>query len=530
MTTLEEFNSIVDRIPAIGWSNYAVFKNTVDHTCWRYIYPNLNDSDHLAFVTRSKGDTGVFEVFVNDFVPNDLRKSLELHEFGHIAFTHLNLRKEQESIGINKIKSFWPQIKQYFENENPSDALFKKIYNSLINIAMDFEVNSKAFAEPEYPWAILYGNLAYACVVLKTKPEDNEEYIKVSEWLDKISSLAGNINFEDENYPEPIVPFCWPKDSGFPNKLSFTQYLDLMLIEHSKFFEYMDKMRAGGDGESNGESNEASNGKGMKPLTEEDIDEINKMFQDSNEDANNEDIEEVEEKEVDERETQERYDSLNAGKEYAFEKVDDSQLEKFLLDNCFNKSIKDCRVDYLRNYNRQKTGGDIFISRFQEEELWLPGNIYLVVDCSGSISDVIIHKVVTVAKNVASRCGKKSRIIWWDEECRGDFLLSDDKGPANYGGYTVLSSSIKYIKDNYILRDNDKIIIISDYLDIGLKDWVKELDSIKNDTIGICWDDSNDSCTETGDKMLSRVLCRHGVHSETISTLLKRVPTKFIKV
>ena len=106
-----------------------------------------------------------------------------------------------------------------------------------------------------------------------------------------------------------------------------------------------------------------------------------------------------------------------------------------------------------------------------------------MADCSGSIQNSNILSITSLVKNIASKY-KKSRIIWWDTVCQGDYLLEKDKGPQECGG-TVISRGIDYTKQ--YLEADDTLIIISDYED-NLVGWNYSLQKINCKKIGICWD------------------------------------------
>ena len=94
----------------------------------------------------------------------------------------------------------------------------------MLNYAMDYEVNSKIFTPDEW-----------------------------KEFTQKFESDWMKVQYEDDSIPEEdyeeafnlkkndptkkLVSALWPEDVGFPLKLQFTQYVDLMLRDPEKFFE-----------------------------------------------------------------------------------------------------------------------------------------------------------------------------------------------------------------------------------------------------------------------------------------------------
>ena len=169
------------------------------------------------------------------------------------------------------------------------------------------------------------------------------------------------------------------------------------------------------------------------------------------------------------------------------------------------------------------------ISRSREEQLWRPGNIILLVDCSGSIDDTAIGAMIKCVRRIAKKCGPKSRIIWWDTFLEGDYSLNADKGPKGYGG-TNIAKGIKYVRQHYLRQSNDKLVIISDYAD-SLTQWYDEVKKIKNDVVGLCWLYSRDK-TETAKQYLSNWWsCDNDAEeNKSFDKLLKKIPTTLVNI
>ena len=516
----EKFNDTISRIPNINWVNYDTQMAKLDTYCWRYIHSDNTSSKNLAYMCRSKGETGVYELFINKLIPFDIKNATVLHEVGHAVLGHTLSWKAQQAIGIDKVKSHWSTLKVYFTKKgkpikSPTEEICKKIYNMILNVAMDFEVNSKMFEPQEYKWARLFFNFAYISVILQNDEKiKNEELEEVFNFLQALDTFNGNIDFSAETFPKWIMPFCWTEDYGFPDRLSYGQYIDLILMNPDKFFpDFKDKT-----GKKRFDFTDDTD---TESISEEDIDDFITQYGDFDE-------EEMEVLIEDKRKG--KYSSHTDGdKEYVessdFSKLDQTELENFLYKNCFNKSVKDTRTDYMYNYNRGKFGGDILISKQNKEELWRPGNIFLLVDCSGSIEDSVIDIVVKSVPNVSRKCGPKSRVIWWDTACRGDYPMSNSKVPNNYGGGTEIAIGIDFIKKNYLQFTNDKLIILSDYYD-NISSWLDEVSDIKCDVIGICW-----AQNESGKG--KDFLYHRGWYTDsnsTIDTFLDKVKTKFISI
>ena len=208
---------------------------------------------------------------------------------------------------------------------------------------------------------------------------------------------------------------------------------------------------------------------------------------------------------------------------------DTHALENELLKAVYNKTVLNTRQDPVYYYNRKKYNSNVMISRSREEQLWRPGNIILLVDCSGSIDDTAIGTMVKTVRRIAKKCGPKSRIIWWDTFLEGDYPLNADKGPKGYGG-TNIAKGIKYVRQHYLRQSNDKLVIISDYAD-SLTQWYDEVRKIKNDVVGLCWLYSRDK-TETAKQYLSNWWSydNDGEENKSFDKLLKKIPTTLVNI
>ena len=133
-----KFNQVLEKIPNIEWVNYESSMKKLDRTCWRYLRSDDTSSSHLAYMCRSKGNTGVYELFINSLIPFDIRKAVTLHEVGHAILGHTLLFDSQKEIIIDKIKSFWPKLKKYFSVKEMTDKFSEKIYRMVLNTQSDY--------------------------------------------------------------------------------------------------------------------------------------------------------------------------------------------------------------------------------------------------------------------------------------------------------------------------------------------------------------------------------------------------------
>lgn len=546
----------------------------MDKLVWTKIMPNINTPNPLAFATRSGGLKGVYEIYVNPYIDSEVAQYLELHEKGHIIFTHMSMQEKQREIQVNKILTYWGKIKTHLDlsdaiekakqkgisEEKIAKKYAKMLANKMLNIAMDFEVNSKLFTKEEWEQFKVYTDYAYfyaAATMDKTNPM---ELAQIDQFLQE------NENDLDARFTKP----CWPEDYEFPLKLTYGEYIDLMCRDIDKFMNKMSDQQSGegegdgdgedSDGDSDGDGQGSGSGENHKKMSAEDIERMQKEMDDGDNEQNQDKAENGDEAggsgdgdgdengnkkgsgsdEGDEEGAEEVQKARSAGckrggKGYSpvgskkdgtiyIEGANNKAIEDFIIKNVFNKKVENTRVDYMKLYNRRKYG-NVMVSTANKEDVWRPGNIYMIVDCSGSIQEDAIKSFITTVKNVAKKCGPKSRIIWWDTELEGDTLLRENKGPEGCGG-TRIATGIKYVREKYLGKNkNDKLIIISDYYD-ALYQWNEELQKTKNDCVGICWTSDK---VDSGDEYLRRC-CWSDRDGETINQLQKKLKTIFVNI
>ena len=536
-------DKIIKRIPNLEpkfWSYHTDAFNEINKVVWTYIHPNIRDSQPMAFACRSRNTTGVYEIYINPNVPYECYEPLELHEFGHVIFTHMSLLENQRKILIQKIMSYWNRFEKHIEDnalktkEDIQEAA-KIVCDAIINIAMDYEVNSKLFTDDEWETFVEYTQWASIKAAASAPNTKREELEKIIEWLDTKP--------EDR---DPLFSPCWPESDGFPKGLDYRQYIDLMLMKPDNAMDAIKKaigkMKSGQGSDSNqctepgqgGNSNQTGHG---GKISKKDLEKILKEHSDANNEVSNSTIDTAEKQDDAEQGTA---NSANREKfnvsgwsptghfvdDRVYDIKNSKALSRKILKDIINKQILLCRQDNLYYYNRQKYNSNLMISKMRSEDLYKPGNIYLLVDCSGSIGSDVIENIIGVIKNISKKCGPHSRIIWWDTDLAGDYLLKNIKDPSHCGG-TNISSGIRYVAKNYLKRSNDKLIILSDYED-SLHMWYDELEHIrKNDCIGICWGNIKGNPTE-----ILKQLCRTYQDNDTtfFSKFIKKLPTTLVNI
>lgn len=569
---------IAKKIPDVSneifeWSYYEDALNYMNNLVWIDIFPNIRKNNPMAFATRSNGSTGAYEVFVNPNVGEESETPLKLHEFGHVLFNHLSLQDKQREIQTNKVLTYWPKISKYIDL---SDAIEKangnagkvqreyayKMAEAMLNIVMDMEVNSKLFTEEEWENMKYLTNIAFLNVSVSEKTNISYEELEV---LDK--HLDEHKKDLKEN---PIAKPIWPADYKFPLKLTYGEYLDLMLKDENlentmqQIQQMMQQMKGQGQGQGQGDGDgngQGQSGNGNGKMSAEDIDNLRNQFSDTNEEKSQDEI-----KEADAQDKAEAGDSgdddssengsggngsgedgdedggfvsgggqrggdgwspTGASQDDPTRYIEGSknpEVRDFITKKVFSQQILNTKSNTMYNYNRHKHG-NMIITKYTKEDIWKPGNIYMVVDCSGSIDSKAISDFISTTKDISKKCGPKSRIIWWDTRLEGDYRLTENEGPHGCGG-TDIAGGIAYVRDKYELQKNDKLFIISDFED-GLYQWNRELEKVKCDCFAICW-----THQRVNDKYHYIERCNYCSDNPTEETrkLLKKVDTAFVNI
>lgn len=583
------FNEYNKLFPAPAPKNPATYdevKGILNRTPHKMLTFQKQPGDAPAYATRSSnyGLTGIYNIYVNP----EYEKSYDgllLHEVGHIIFGHLQSNAFNEKTFEMKLKFAWARIRKLItvgddiklSEKEIQNIYINKVKQIMLNYAMDYEVNSKLFTPEEWK---------------EQAQKFESDWMKIQYEDDNITKefYEETFNLKKNDPTKKLVSALWPEDVGFPLKLQFTQYVDLMLQDPEKFFEKLllispPPMSGSGDGKSDddsqnqkGQSGQGSGGKDKNQddsqngngtssdkdqlskdgngssdkngsqkskgkMSLADIDRLAKEAEDMDEEAMKKVTEAAEKANQSDGEEGDDFgssggdDSSNSyspfgtgGKRSAIIDVKNTHaLENELLKAVYNKTVLNTRQDPVYYYNRKKYNSNVMISRSREEQLWRPGNIVLLVDCSGSIDDTAIGAMVKTVRHIAKKCGPKSRIIWWDTALEGDYPLNADKGPRGYGG-TNIAKGIKYVRQHYLRQSNDKLVIISDYAD-SLNHWYDEVKKIKNDVVGLCWLYSEDK-TETAKQYLSNWWSygNYGEENKSFDKFLKKIPTTLVNI
>ena len=173
-----------------------------------------------------------FEVFCPK---NSVFRSTNLHELGHIYFGHLKNSRKYIAMAEKILKPYEKQIASFL------GVCYYNAIHDIINVCMDFEINSKLFV---------------------TSKEREELNASVQFYLlrrhDTRSLKAIIESFNPENLSKETVIF-FPENFGFPGKKSFLEYVQMMVdycINHKKPETSQDE--AGSSSQDNGTNGTAA--------------------------------------------------------------------------------------------------------------------------------------------------------------------------------------------------------------------------------------------------------------------------------
>lgn len=151
-----------------------------------------------------------FEVFCPK---NAVFRSTNLHELGHIYFGHLKNSRKYIAMAEKILEPYKNQIADFL------DISRYNVIHDIINICMDFEINSKLFVTNKEREEL------NASVQFYLMRRYNTQYIN-----SKIKS------FHPEDLSKETVIY-FPENFGFPGKKSFLEYVQMMVdycVHHKK--------------------------------------------------------------------------------------------------------------------------------------------------------------------------------------------------------------------------------------------------------------------------------------------------------
>lgn len=371
-----------------------------------------------AFIIRRFNNCVPYKVFYKN---DDFEKYYLLHEYGHIYFAHINNEVLKETLIKSRLKYILPK--------DVSEEDFMRVFSMHIdNVTKDMEVNSKLFSDEEFE------------------------------------------AFEKGTGHEYILPQRY----GFPKGLEADTYLNLILMDLNKFMDD-DKNRQqrkndGNKDDQSNKSNGSENSKGSSDSmsTEDYIDSIKKELEETS--SVNENFE-SRVKQGNKDEAGESGNKASKGKQYKTKDEDvniesDDDLKDFIKGIHTRKTKITRKVDVMYNYNRRKTGSSVIIpkisSSYKKEDE--KATLYILYDVSGSVDPVLTEKIVKSIKEICNELKTGSRVIFWNESLVNDIDIKDI-GNIYCGGGTYMASGVAYIEQQYHPKNNDYVLIVSDFED-----------------------------------------------------------------
>ena len=524
MTKLEKYEKA---FPLPTLTHKQDIFNRMNQFVWEFI-TNKYNTDSVAYATRDGSATSSYKIFITPKAEG-CEDALKIHEFGHCVFQHLKIEQIKKGQTQQQIKNNWEKFKPYIDFDSGEDekAVLDNLIHMIQNYAMDMEVNSKVYEKLEV--AKVFD--AMQAIILGQHIASNDDELKdaAEKWID--DKIANKVD-------KPYVGFVNCTDYGFPVRLDWMAYVYLICSNPKKFMENMKKNAGTGagssggsplkqdgngkSGKSNGKSSEKSGSDGksgkvsasyIKGEAKDSDVESNKPGQsgdgsksknsgndigNSNDGFNSGDDESSGEDNGDTSSQNGRGDGhFLTETNLDFESLHfERGLKSFIQKNCIAEVKRISRTDPLYNYNRRKSGS-VLIPKLIEHNSYRPGNIYVVVDVSSSVSIKLVKSIIELLQQLHSKFGPTSRIITWDTDlCSDCKLMTDIKKLHISGGGTSIAKGIKFANENYLNSTEDKLFIISDFED-NLDEWTEELKNVKGTVTAVRWSYNNNSYYES---------------------------------
>ncbi len=444
-------------------------------------YQKRNRSVMSAAYSLWNGTEQRFEVFCPR---NSVFRSTNLHELGHIYFGHLKNSRKYIAMAEKMLKPYIDEIANFL------DISTWNVIHDVINICMDFEINSKFFV---------------------TKKEREELNASVQFFLlrrDDTADIRSKLNEFSPDILDKSTVIYFPENFGFPGKKSFLEYIQMIIdycVNHKKpevpknetantgsNHQSNDEQHSGpsitlpsenNDNNNKEENNENDNdNEASSPFTEEDDNDSDKLndlpsFDEKSDDQiPSEEIPQIED--VDDQTFAKRFSTnckteqfkdkikredesrkspiyeingetldneINTADEWMRrhdeeeeeisllkDKIDiasnASEINEFILKNAIPSVDIKSYNDILYNYNRGKTT-DVFINKVRTRSTFRKPNVHIYTDISGSMDADYTKKIVKAVKAISSRIDNRSSITFynnWDRNTEKFATLTDD--------------------------------------------------------------------------------------------------------
>lgn len=449
-------------------------------------YQKKNLTTMAAAYSLWNGAEQRFEVFCPK---NSVFRSTNLHELGHIYFGHLKNSRKYIAMAEKILKPYEKQIASFL------GVCYLNAIHDIINVCMDFEINSKLFVTSKEREEL---NASVQFYLLRRRHDT--KYLK-----------AIIESFNPENLSKETVIF-FPENFGFPGKKSFLEYVQMMVdycINHKKPETSQDETS----------SSSQDNGTDTPQIEDVDDDTFAKRFKinrDTEERRRRIKFEDScsRKKPVYEINGETLDTEIDTSKNWIYnhekeeEEIKDlkekvevaanaSEINNFILNNALPSNDISSYNDMLYNYNRGKTT-DVFINKVRTRSTFRKPNIRIFTDVSGSMDTDYTKKIVKAIKTISSRIDTRSSITFYNE-CAWNTekltTLNDEVINSSFiGGGTDLANSLKvYIKSQENNPANT-LVIISDFEDC-ISAIKKSFDNIKSTIL----------CIEVGDRNSSYI-------------------------
>ena len=215
---------------------------------WKFHDPDANINVYNVVVADLGSGLGGSEAQLR----SDTEYYIKLHEYGHIYLAHLDGIHEEMDRNIAKVfQNYRGQLIDQINRNCGIDFAEKLIErviddpvlnHSIHNIAMDMEVNSKILDKDcieimeKGVTSVMPKLEEQALEEMKNKDDiDEETKKKIDEALDKLSK-------------ESKVKFILPERYGFPDGLSYVEYLLMIIKNLDKFVKMIVSIASGGNG------------------------------------------------------------------------------------------------------------------------------------------------------------------------------------------------------------------------------------------------------------------------------------------
>lgn len=378
----------------------------------------------------------VYRIFINNKNPH-LAQYLYMHECGHIIFSHVkNMKLREDKFLRIKIMGAYNKVENAFGS---GEDLFEYFQKTIFNIVMDFEVNSRLFTE--------------------------EEWNFMNEQVCKLLNTPGKKGM-------------WPKDFGFPEKLTWNEYLNLILMNPKEFVDQLNEFLSRDDGDMElqiPQIMQGGKGKGNGEFSEAAIAKLKKMAEDHGGATFSVPSGEMAGISRDVKGT--------AGIDFCeFQSQD--ELIRLIRKYLFARENRNNWRDQMYNLNRRKFNSNVIIPKDRKQIVHRKARLFLLFDVSGSVQPKLVHNLISTFKEFQKEF-KNTKIVAWAMELVTEGFIEQDL-KMKYGGGTFLAPGIEYIYRTNELKQDDVLFVISDFCDY-LEEWKEVLSGMRCKKYAINW-------------------------------------------